>query len=90
MLLLLTKQWMEALNVRKEIRAVSLDISHAVDTVWHPALLSKLSAYGIQNQHDFLTSTLKANMWLSKESFHLLSQLRMECPKAVILAQSSS
>ena len=39
MLLRLTQQWMEALNIRHEIRAISLDISHAFDTVWHPTLL---------------------------------------------------
>ena len=50
MLLLLPQQWMEALNVRHEIRAVAADISQAFYTVWHPALLSKLSAYGSQDQ----------------------------------------
>ena len=40
--LLLSQQWMEVLNARQEIRAISLDISHAYDTVWHPALLTKL------------------------------------------------
>ena len=33
MLLLLTQQWTDALNVRHEIRAISLDISRAFDTV---------------------------------------------------------
>ena len=41
---------MEVLNLRHEIRATSLDISQAFDTVWHPTLISKLSAYGIQGQ----------------------------------------
>ena len=59
MLLLLTQQWMEALNIRHECRLVSLDISRAFDTVWHPALLSKLSAYSIQGQcHTWLTDFL--------------------------------
>ena len=40
MLLRLTEQWMEALNITQEIRAVSLDISRPFDTVWHPALRS--------------------------------------------------
>ena len=48
MLLLLSQQWMEILNAGHEIRAISLDISHAFDKVWHPALLTKLSSYGIQ------------------------------------------
>ena len=47
MLLLLSQQWMEVLNARHEIRAISQDISHAFDKVWHPALLTKLSSYGI-------------------------------------------
>ena len=33
MLLLLSKQWMEVLNVGHEIRALSLDISRAFDMV---------------------------------------------------------
>ena len=42
-----------------EIRAVSLDIPGASDTVWHPALLSKLFAYDIQGQlHPWLTDFL--------------------------------
>ena len=50
---------MEALNVRQEFRAVALDIPCAFDTVWHPALLSKLSADGIQGQlHAWLTDLL--------------------------------
>ena len=48
-----------ALNVRSKIRAVSLDISRAFDTKWYPALLSKLSAFGIQEQlHTLLTDVL--------------------------------
>ena len=50
MLLLLSQQWMEALDVRPDIRDVALDIPQAFDAVWHPALLSKLSASGIQGQ----------------------------------------
>ena len=41
---------MEALNIRHETRAISLDISQAFDTAWHPALLSKPCAYGNQDQ----------------------------------------
>ena len=43
MLLLLSQQWMEVLNARHEIRAISRDISRAFDTVWHRALLTELS-----------------------------------------------
>jgi len=43
-LLLLSQQWMEVLNARHEIRAISQDISHAFDTVWHPAMLTKVSS----------------------------------------------
>ena len=59
MLPLLTQQWMEAPNLRYNIRAVYLNISRAFDTVWHPALLSKLSAYAIQGQlHSWVTDFL--------------------------------
>ena len=42
MLLLLSQQWMEVLNARYEIRAISQDILCAFDMVPHPALLTKL------------------------------------------------
>ena len=48
MLLLLSQHWMEVINARHEIRAISLNISHAFDMVWHPVLLTKLSSDGIQ------------------------------------------
>jgi len=54
MLLLLSQEWMETLDTRYEMRAVSLDTSHAFDVVWHPGLLSKLSVYGIQVQPPLL------------------------------------
>ena len=61
MLFPLSQQWMAALNVKHENRAISFDISRAFITVWHPAVLSKISAYGIQGQllfwvTDFLDS----------------------------------
>ena len=50
---------MEILNAKCEIRAISLDISQAFYTVWHPALLTKLSSYGIQgNLHSRLVDFL--------------------------------
>ena len=58
MLLRLTQQWKQALDVRSEIGAISLNLSRAFNTVWHPAVLSKLSAYGIQGQpHTWLTDS---------------------------------
>ena len=43
-------------DMRSEL---SLDIFRTYDTVWHPALLSKLSAYGIQGQlHTWITDFL--------------------------------
>ena len=59
MLLLLAHQWLVVLKQRHEIRAISRDILHAFDTVWHPALLTKLSSYGIQGHlHSWLTDFL--------------------------------
>ena len=50
---------MEVLNAGHEIRAISLDIPHAFDMVWHPALLTKLPSYGIQGHlHSWLTDFL--------------------------------
>ena len=50
---------MEILNAGHEIRAVSQDISRAFDTVWHPALFTKLSSCGIQGHfHSWLTDFL--------------------------------
>ena len=74
----------EVLNIRHEIQAVSLDISWAFDTVWHPALLSQLSAYGTQGQlrswiPDFLHSRRQC------EPFHL-SLFRLEYAKAMFSA----
>ena len=62
MLLLFSKQWVEVLNARHEIRAISLDISSAFDTDWHPALLTKLSSYGIQGHlHSWLAEFLSCH-----------------------------
>ena len=59
MLLLLSQQWMEALNIRHEIIGISLDISRAFDTVWHTTLLIKLSSDGIQSHlHSWLADFL--------------------------------
>ena len=50
---------MEILNARHEIRAIFQERSCAFDTVWHPALLTKLSSYGIQgNLHSWLVDFL--------------------------------
>ena len=38
---------MDVLNARHKIRAISQDTSRAFDTVWHPALITKLSSDGI-------------------------------------------
>ena len=59
MLLLLSQQQMEVLNARHEIRAILIDISRAFDTVWHPALLTKLSSYGFPGHlHSWLADFL--------------------------------
>jgi len=50
MLIILSQEWIEPFNVRHEIRAICLDLSQTFDTVWNPALLSKLSACDIQGQ----------------------------------------
>ena len=59
MLFLLSQQWVEVLNAVYEIRAIYPDILRMFDTVWHHALLTKLSSYGIQGHlHSWLTDFL--------------------------------
>ena len=76
----------EALNIRHEIRAVSLDISRAFETVWHPSLLSKLPMESKANSTLGLltSSTLVVNVWLSAESFYLHYLSKLKCSKAVL------
>ena len=66
MLLLLTQQWMEALNVRHEIKAISLVISLAFDAVWYILPYSPnslLMASKVNSTRGLLTpSTLIANV----------------------------
>ena len=58
---LVSQQSMEVLDARNEIRAISVDILRAFDMVWHPALLTKLSSYGIQGHlHSWLTDFLSS------------------------------
>ena len=50
---------MEVLNAKHEIRAISLYMSCVFNMVWHPALLTKLSSYGIQgNLHSWFLDFL--------------------------------
>jgi len=93
MLLLLSQQWLEALNLKQEVKTISMDISQAFNTVWHPALNSKLTACGIQVClhiciYDFLQS--HSQHLLSMEPSALFSQLRLQCHRAVCWAQSCS
>ena len=86
MLLLLTQQWMEALNVRHEISAISPSISLASILVWHPALLSKLFSDAIQGQlYSWITGFLhsRGQHVALMEPFLILSLSRLEYPKAV-------
>ena len=52
----------EALIIRHKIRAISLNMSQPFDTIWHPALLSKLSTNGIQGQlHSWIADFLHSH-----------------------------
>ena len=48
LLLLLTKEWQDALDEGLDTLVVALDIAGAFDRVWHAGLLEKLRAKGIQ------------------------------------------
>jgi len=89
----LSQQWREALNLRHDIRTISLDMSQACDAVWHTTFISKslLVASNGPCHHGSLTScTAVVSVWLSTGSSHLLSLSRWECPMAGSFAQSCS
>ncbi|XP_045492437.1 uncharacterized protein LOC123691896 [Colias croceus] len=47
LLVFLTHRWAAAIESKGEALAVSLDVAKAFDRVWHRALLSKLTSYGL-------------------------------------------
>ena len=53
-----------AFNRSRATRAVALDISRAIDRVWHAGLLHKLKSYGISGQIFGLISSFVSNRWL--------------------------
>ena len=59
MLVLLSQKWMEVLNAKHEITAISFDMLQTFHMVWHTALLTELSSYVIQgNLHSWLANFL--------------------------------
>ena len=50
-----------AFNRSPATRAVALDISRAIDRVWHAGLLHKLKSYGISGQIFGLISSFVSN-----------------------------
>jgi len=62
MLLLLSQQWLQVLDLKQEVKTISLDISQAFYTIWHPALLPKLTAYRIQYcLHSWISDFLRSS-----------------------------
>ena len=53
-----------AFNRSRATRAVALDISRAIDRVWHAGLLHKLKSYGISGQIFGLISSFVSNRQL--------------------------
>ena len=53
----------KAFNRSGATRAVTLDISKALDRVWHAGLLHKLKSYGISSQIFGCTSSFLCNRW---------------------------
>ena len=78
-----------ALNRSGATRAAALDISKAVDRVWHAGLLHKLKSYGISGQIFgalFLLFSVIDNLeWFWMESLHKNIQLMLEFLKASFL-----
>ena len=55
----MTETWRKAIDNGKTVGVLFIDFKKAFDTVSHPVLLKKLSAYGISgNFHDYLSSYL--------------------------------
>ena len=54
----------KAFNRSGATRAVALDISKAVDRLWHAGLLHKFKSYGISGQIFGLISSFLSNRWL--------------------------
>ena len=50
-----------AFNRSRATRAVALDISRAIDRVWHAGLVHKLKSYGISGQIFGLISSFFSN-----------------------------
>ena len=50
-----------AFNRSRATRAVALDISRAIDRVWHAGLLHKLKSYGISGEIFGLISSFVSN-----------------------------
>ena len=71
---------------KREMRNVWLNPSAPTAALWSRRNFSYVNTADFT--HGFQTfSPLVANVWHSTESFHLLSLSRLECPKAVFLAQ---
>ena len=96
MLLLLSQQWLTALNFKQEVRTVSLDTSQAFDTVWHPALLAKLSPCGTEGRlhfwmhhhlSPFLTSSTHTVVLPQMELYPSPLLMDAEIPQGSVFAQ---
>ena len=46
---LLTETWNRSVHFIGESKVVALDISKAIDRVWHQSLISKVQSYGVGN-----------------------------------------
>ena len=72
-------------KIARATQAVAVDISKAVDRVWHIGLLHKFKSYGISVEVLGLISSFLSNRRLGMESLHKNIQLMLEFLEAQFL-----
>uniref|UniRef100_A0A0P4VWF1 Reverse transcriptase domain-containing protein n=1 Tax=Scylla olivacea TaxID=85551 RepID=A0A0P4VWF1_SCYOL len=87
--LLLTSEWITALDQRKATAVVALDIEGAFDRVWHAALLSKRRTTGVDEPLQLSSDYLSERQRKVNGRSWTLSRSEQEFLKEAVLAPCS-